>query len=57
LKDDAKYPDRKKISKTRKLHECYQNLEQAKVNGNKFQIKIWTDIIKRLESLNDKNKN
>jgi hypothetical protein len=44
--------DLRKISKKRKLEECYQNLEQAKASNNKFQIKIWTDIIRKLE--NDK---
>jgi hypothetical protein len=41
-----------KVTKKRKLEECYQNLEQAKASNNKFQIKIWTDIIRKLE--NDK---
>jgi len=36
--------------KKRKLHDCYQNLEQAKANNDQFQIKIWQDIIKRLEN-------
>lgn len=36
--------------KKRKLHECYQNLEQAKASGNQFQIKIWTSIIAKLEA-------
>lgn len=44
--------DLRKISKKRKLEECYQNLEQAKASNNKMQIKIWTDIIRKLE--NDK---
>lgn len=45
--------------KRRKLEEVYQNLYQAEANGDKFQIKIWQDIIKKLESdnANDNNKN
>lgn len=42
----------KKISKKKKLEECYQNLEQAKISNNKLQIRIWTDIVRKLE--NDK---
>lgn len=42
----------KTISKKRKLEECYQNLQQAIISNNKMQIRIWTDIIRKLE--NDK---
>lgn len=49
--------DRRKISKRRKLEEVYQNLTQAEASGDKFQIKIWKDVLKKLESLDDNNKN
>lgn len=52
-----KKEDRRKVSKKRKLEEVYQNLYQAEQSGNKFQIKIWKDIINKLESDNVKNKN
>ena len=45
----------KKISKKKKLEECYQNLEQAKISNNKIQIRIWADIVRKLE--NDKKDN
>jgi hypothetical protein len=56
LKEDAKTKDKRKKRKSRNLEECKQNLEQAKISGNKFQIKIWTDIIKKLESQDASNK-
>jgi hypothetical protein len=48
--------DRRKVSKKRKLEECYQNLYQAQAKNDKFQIKVWKDIINKLESENVKNK-
>ena len=45
-----KKPDRRKYNKKRKLEDCYQNLYQAQSSNNKIAIKIWTDIIKRLEN-------
>jgi hypothetical protein len=52
-----KKEDRRKVSKKRKLEEVYQNLYQAEQSNNKFLIKIWKDIINKLESDNVKNKN
>ena len=49
--------DRRKVSKKRKLEDCYQNLYQAQAKGDKFQIKVWKDIISKIESDNAKNKN
>lgn len=39
----------KKESKLSKLENCYQQLYQAEANGDKIKIKIWKDVIKKLE--------
>lgn len=41
--------------KGRSVGEVKQLLEQAKLDGNRMQIKIWTDTIRKLE--NDKKNN
>lgn len=51
-----KNADRRKNNKKRSLDEVLQQLEQARITGNKFQVKIWTDILKKLQSSNDKSK-
>ncbi len=40
--------------KSRSLGEVKQLLDQAKLDGNKFQIRIWSDVLKKLESKKDK---
>jgi hypothetical protein len=39
------------------LEECYQRLYQAQSSGDRVRIKIWQDIIKKLESKDANNKN
>lgn len=36
----------------RKLEDVKQKLYQAQASGDRFQVKIWTDVLKKLE--NDK---
>lgn len=36
--------------KARSFEEIQQKLEQAKVSGDKFQIRVWTDVLNRLKS-------
>lgn len=47
--------DRIGNNKKRKLEEVLQKLEQAKVSGDKFQIKIWSDVLKKLKNDSDGN--
>jgi hypothetical protein len=49
--------DRRKTAKRRKLEDCYQKLYQAQASNDKIQIKIWKDIIGKLESLDKTEKN
>jgi len=37
-----------------RISNVKQNLEQAKLNGNKIQIKIWTDILNKITEQNGK---
>jgi len=36
--------------KKESLEDVKQNLEQAKLNGNKNQIKFWTDVLNKLKN-------
>ena len=39
-----------KKSKAKSLEEVIQRLEQAKLDGNKNQIKFWTDVLNKLKN-------
>ena len=47
--------DKRLNNKKRKLEEVLQKLEQAKISGDKFQIKIWSDVLKKLKNDSDSN--
>jgi hypothetical protein len=40
----------KKPGPQRSLEEVIQKLEQAKVSGDHFQIKVWTAVLEKLKS-------
>lgn len=41
--------DLRSISKLRSLHDCYQNLYDAQAKGDRVRIKVWKDVIAKLE--------
>ena len=41
--------DKRKTFKKRNLEDVKQRLYQAQASGDKFQIKVWTAVLKKLE--------
>lgn len=48
--------DRRKVSKRRNIEDVKQKLYQAEASGNKFQIKVWKDILACLIAQDSKKK-
>jgi hypothetical protein len=55
-KIDGRTLNRKGLKKGRSLGEVQMLLDQAKLDGNRMQITIWSSVLNKLKADNEKNK-